>query len=176
MSSLKAKENDICCSLRFFSNCQMEKTMSTFDPSARKLNALQASRCGSSWNEEIFFDDGQKTEISISAAGYFSEMKKTETPSKRRRVGRYAIAIADRHNARNDFSRRYRLYYQVSTVAVPWLLFIQTRGPLAACLLNEYVLSFFLFKMWGRQFVYSSWCHTLGTDLVIQYTVVITNY
>ena len=26
------------------------------------------------------FDDGQKTEISISAAGYFGEMKKTETP------------------------------------------------------------------------------------------------
>ena len=27
-------------------------------------------------------------------------------------------AIADRHNARNDFSRRDRLYYQVSTVTV----------------------------------------------------------
>ena len=32
-----------------------------------------------------FFDDGQKTEISISADGDFGEMKKTETPSKRRR-------------------------------------------------------------------------------------------
>ena len=69
--------------------------------------------------KKYFFDDGQKTEILISAAGYFSEMKKMETPSKRRRVGRYAIAIADRHNAGNDFSRRDRLYYQVSTATVP---------------------------------------------------------
>ena len=67
---------------------------------------------------KYFFDDGQRKEISISAAGYFGEMKKTETPSKRRRVGKYSIAIADRHNARNDFSRRDRLYYQVSTVTV----------------------------------------------------------
>ena len=36
-----------------------------------------------------FFDDGHTTEISISADGYFGEMKKTETPSKRWRVGRY---------------------------------------------------------------------------------------
>ena len=55
---------------------------------------------------KYFFDYGQKTEISISEAGYFGEMKKTETPSTRWRVGRYAIAIADRQNARNDFSRR----------------------------------------------------------------------
>ena len=34
--------------------------------------------------------DAQKTEISISADRDFSEIKKTETPSKRRRVGRYA--------------------------------------------------------------------------------------
>ncbi len=47
-------------------------------------------------------------------------MKKMEIPSKRRRVGRYAIAIADRHNARNDFSRRDRLYYQVPSVTVPF--------------------------------------------------------
>ena len=33
----------------------------------------------------------QKTEISISADGDFSEIKKTETPSKSRRVGRYAL-------------------------------------------------------------------------------------
>ena len=39
---------------------------------------------------KLFFDDGQKTEISISADGDFGDMKKTETPSKRRRVGRYA--------------------------------------------------------------------------------------
>ena len=68
---------------------------------------------------KYFFDDGEKTEISISAAGYFSDMKKMETPSKRLRVGRYAIEIAVHHNARNDFSRRDRLYYQVSTVTVP---------------------------------------------------------
>ena len=37
---------------------------------------------------KYFFDDGQKMEISISAAEYFGEMKKTETPSKRRIVGR----------------------------------------------------------------------------------------
>ena len=37
-----------------------------------------------------FFDDSQKTEICISADGDFGEMKKTETPSKIRRVGRYA--------------------------------------------------------------------------------------
>ena len=55
---------------------------------------------------KYFFDDGQKTEISISAAGYFGEMKMAETPSKIRRFGRYVIAIADRHNARNDFSER----------------------------------------------------------------------
>ena len=59
---------------------------------------------------KYFFDDDQKTEISISAAGCFGEMKKTETSSKRRRVGRYAIVIADRHNARNDSSSRDRLY------------------------------------------------------------------
>ena len=40
VTSLNAKENDICCSLRFFGNCQMEKTMPTFEPSARKPNAL----------------------------------------------------------------------------------------------------------------------------------------
>ena len=40
-----------------------------------------------------FCDDGQKTEIAISADGDFGEMKKMETPSKRRRVGRYADAI-----------------------------------------------------------------------------------
>ena len=40
-----------------------------------------------------FFDDGQKTEIAISVDGDFGEMKKMETPSKRRRVGRYADAI-----------------------------------------------------------------------------------
>ena len=34
------------------------------------------------------FADAQKTEISVSADGDFGEMKKTETPSKRRRVGR----------------------------------------------------------------------------------------
>ena len=67
---------------------------------------------------KYFFDDGQKTEISISAAGYFGEMKNTETASERRIVGRYAIAIADRHNARNGFSRRDRQYYQLSTVIV----------------------------------------------------------
>ena len=55
-------------------------------------------------------------------------------------VGRYASVIADRHNARNDFSRQDRLYYQVSTVTVPSLMFIQTRGLFAACLLNDYVL------------------------------------
>ena len=53
-------------------------------------------------------------------AGYFSEMKKTETPCKRPRVGRYDIAIADRHNGRNDLSMRDRLYYQVSSVTVPF--------------------------------------------------------
>ena len=63
--------------------------------------------------KKYFFDDGQKTEISISAAGYFGEMKNSETPSKRRRFGRYAIAIADCHDSRNDFSRRDRLYYQL---------------------------------------------------------------
>ena len=31
-----------------------------------------------------FFDDGQKTEISFSADGDFGEIKKTETPLKRR--------------------------------------------------------------------------------------------
>ena len=67
---------------------------------------------------KYFFDDGQKTEISISAAGYFGEMKNTETPSKKLRVGRYTIAITDRRNALNDFPRRDRLYYQVSTVTV----------------------------------------------------------
>ena len=35
------------------------------------------------------FVDAQKTEISVSADGDFGEMKKTETPSKRRRVDRY---------------------------------------------------------------------------------------
>ena len=38
---------------------------------------------------------------------------------------RYSIAIADRHNARNDLSRRYRIYYQVSTVTVPRLRFFK---------------------------------------------------
>ena len=37
------------------------------------------------------FVSAQKTEISISADGDFGEMKKTETPSKSRRVGRYGI-------------------------------------------------------------------------------------
>ena len=55
------------------------------------------------------------------------------------------IAIADRHN---DLSRRDRLYYQVPTVAVPRQMFIQTRGPPAACLLNEYVLNNCL-EDWG---------------------------
>ena len=32
--------------------------------------------------------DAQKTGISVSADGYFGDLKKTETPSKRRRVGR----------------------------------------------------------------------------------------
>ena len=41
VSSMKAKERGICC--RFFWICQMEKTLSTFDPSAQKPNALQAS-------------------------------------------------------------------------------------------------------------------------------------
>ena len=41
VSSMKAKERGICC--RFFWICQMEKIMSTFDPSASKPNALQAS-------------------------------------------------------------------------------------------------------------------------------------
>ena len=32
-----------------------------------------------------------RREISISADGDFGEMKKTDTPSKSRRVGRYAL-------------------------------------------------------------------------------------
>ena len=36
------------------------------------------------------FVGAQKTEISISADGDFGQLKKTETPSKSRRVGRYA--------------------------------------------------------------------------------------
>ena len=40
--------------------------------------------------------DAQKTDISVSADGYFGEMKKTETPSKSRRVGRYVINIVER--------------------------------------------------------------------------------
>ena len=39
--------------------------------------------------KRIKFVSAQKTEISISADGDFGEMKKTETPSKSRRVGRY---------------------------------------------------------------------------------------
>ena len=80
----------------------MEKTMSTFDPSARKPKLCKILDADHDDTRKYVFDDGQKTEILISAAGYFGEMKKTETPSKRRRVGSYAIAIADRHNARND--------------------------------------------------------------------------
>ncbi len=39
--------------------------------------------------ERTKFIGAQNTEISISADGDFGEMKKTETPSKSRRVGRY---------------------------------------------------------------------------------------
>ena len=38
------------------------------------------------------FVDAQKTEISISAVGDFGEMEKTATPTKSRRVGRYALS------------------------------------------------------------------------------------
>ena len=82
MSSLEAKENDICGSLRFFSNCQMELGSQTL---CKLLDADHDD------TRKYFFDGGQKTEISISATGYFGEMKKTETPSKRRRVGRWVI-------------------------------------------------------------------------------------
>ena len=39
------------------------------------------------------------------------------------------------------------LWIRPSTV--PRLMFIQTRGPLAACLLNDYILKNCLLKIWG---------------------------
>ena len=42
------------------------------------------------------FVGAQKPEISISADEDFGEMKKTATPSKSRRVGRYAMSSAKR--------------------------------------------------------------------------------
>ena len=53
------------------------------------------------------------------------------------------IAIADRHISRNDIYMT--LYYQVST----WPMFIQTRGPLVACFLNDYALKNCLLRIWG---------------------------
>ena len=44
-----------------------------------------------------FFDDVKKTEISVSADGDFGEMKKTETPSKRRIVGRHDSCMSISH-------------------------------------------------------------------------------
>ena len=82
VSSLKAKENDICCSLRFFRNCQIVKW--------RRQRLLLSLQLGSQTlcklldadhedTSKYFYDDGQKTEISISADGYFGEMKNTES-------------------------------------------------------------------------------------------------
>ena len=69
------KEKNICCSQHFFWRCQMEKTTSTFDPSARKPNALSKLDVDHDDPSKDFFDDGQKTENSISADGNFGEMK-----------------------------------------------------------------------------------------------------
>ena len=54
----------------------MEKTTSTFDPSARKPNALsKLLDVDDDDPSKDFFDDGQKTKNSISADGNFGEMK-----------------------------------------------------------------------------------------------------
>ena len=70
----------------------MEKTISTVALPFRKPNAPKASiEADHDDQSKNIFDDGQKTEMSISADGDFCVLKKTETPSKRRRVGRYAL-------------------------------------------------------------------------------------
>ena len=82
VSSLKAKENDICCSLRFFSNYQLVKwrrqcLLLTFQLGSQTLcKRVDADHDDTS---KHFFDDGQMSDISISADGYFGEMKKTES-------------------------------------------------------------------------------------------------
>ena len=87
LSELDSEGKGICC--HFFWICQMEKTMSTFDPSARKPNALQACGWGSWRPEQILFRRRSKYG-DFSLCGDFGEMKKTETPSKRRTVSRHA--------------------------------------------------------------------------------------
>ena len=53
------------------------------------------------------FVAAQKTEISISADGDFGEMKKTETPSKRLRVGRWLLFLFSVRPKPRDLVCRY---------------------------------------------------------------------
>ena len=67
----------------------MEKNMSAFQlGSQTPCKHLEADHDDPSTD---CFDDSQNMEISVTADGYSGEMKKRETPSKSRRVGRFVL-------------------------------------------------------------------------------------
>ena len=120
VSSLKAKENDICCSLRFFSNIvkwRRQCLLLTLQLGSQTLcKLLDADHDGT---RKYFVDDGQKTDISISAAGYFGDMKRRRHRPKDGELAGVLLRLPTATTFAMISQRRDRLYYQVSTVTVP---------------------------------------------------------